>query len=319
MYKRQVEFNAPELNFGNQLDGSPNPPELSILTNGGTVPLEISSLGIVGTNASDFSQSNNCPTSPQMLAAGANCSITVTFSPSLAGAESAAISFTDNAANSPQGVNLAGTGEEPVASPSPQMVSFGNQPEGTTSAQHVVTLSNTGNLALNISLVTMGGADAAQFAIKGEDTCTNPAMVQPGANCSIGIAFAPQSTGNFNAQLQFTDNAGNAASASQIISLSGAGVPPSAAVNLAPTSLIFSSQIVGTTSGPQTVTLANTGSLTLQISTISLTGTNASEFAFGPGTGCPLGGGAIAVSAQFSIKMCIRDRARTPRAVLGSI
>ncbi len=298
-----VEFNAPELNFGNQLDGSPNPPELSILTNGGTVPLEISSLGIVGTNASDFSQSNNCPISPQMLAAGANCSITVTFSPSVAGVESAAISFTDNAANSPQGVNLAGTGEEPVASPSPQMVSFGNQPEGTTSAQHVVTLSNTGNLALNISLVTMGGADAAQFAIKGEDTCTNPAMVQPGANCSIGIAFAPQSTGNFNAQLQFTDNAGNAASASQIISLSGAGVPPSAAVNLAPTSLIFSSQIVGTTSGPQTVTLANTGSLTLQISTISLTGTNASEFAFGPGTGCPLGGGAIAVSAQFSINV----------------
>jgi hypothetical protein len=298
-----VEFNAPELNFGNQLDGSPNPPELSILTNGGTVPLEISSLGIVGTNASDFSQSNNCPTSPQMLAAGANCSITVTFSPSLAGAESAAISFTDNAANSPQGVNLAGTGEEPVASPSPQMLSFGNQPEGTTSAQHVVTLSNTGNLALNISLVTVGGPDVAQFAIKGEDTCTNPPMVQPGGSCSIGIAFEPQTTGNFNAQLQFTDNAGNAASATQTVPLSGVGVPPSAAANLAPTSLTFPAQIVGTTSGPQTVTLGNTGSLTLQISTISLTGTNASEFAFGPGTNCPVNGGTMAVSAECSINV----------------
>jgi hypothetical protein len=298
-----VEFNAPDLNFGNQLDGSPNPPELSILTNGGTVPLEISSLAIVGTNASDFSQSNNCPISPQMLAAGANCSITVTFSPSVAGVESAAISFTDNAANSPQGVILAGTGEEPVASPSPQMVSFGNQPEGTTSAQHVVTLSNTGNLALNISLVTMGGADAAQFAIKGEDTCTNPPVVQPGASCSIGIAFAPQTTGNFNAQLLFTDNAGNGASASQIISLSGAGVPPSAAVNLAPTSLTFPAQIVANTSGPQTVTLTNTGSLSLQLSTISLAGTNASEFTLAPGTSCPLNGGTLAANAQCSVNV----------------
>jgi hypothetical protein len=298
-----VEFNAPELNFGNQLDGSPNPPELSILTNGGTVPLEISSLGIVGTNAGDFSQSNNCPTLPQTLAAGANCSITVTFSPSVAGAESAAISFTDNAANSPQGVNLLGTGEEPVASPSPQMVSFGNQPEGTTSVQHVVALSNTGNLALNISLVTMGGPNAAQFAIKGEDTCTNPPMVQPGASCSIGIAFAPQTTGNFNAQLQFVDNAGNAAGVTQSVPLSGTGVLPSPAVNLAPTSLTFPAQIVANTSGPQTVTLTNTGSLSLQLSTISLAGTNASEFAFEPGTSCPSNGGTLAANAQCSVNV----------------
>jgi hypothetical protein len=298
-----VEFNAPELNFGNQLDGSPNPPELSILTNGGTVPLEISSLGIVGTNAGDFSQSNNCPTLPQTLAAGANCSITVTFSPSVAGAESAAISFTDNAANSPQGVNLLGTGEEPVASPSPQMVSFGNLPEGTTSVQHVVALSNTGNLALNISLVTMGGRNAAQFAIKGEDTCTNPPMVQPGASCSIGIAFAPQTTGNFNAQLQFVDNAGNAAGVTQSVPLSGTGVLPSPAVNLAPTSLTFPAQIVANTSGPQTVTLTNTGSLSLQLSTISLAGTNASEFAFEPGTSCPSNGGTLAANAQCSVNV----------------
>ena len=296
-----VEFNAPVLNFDNQLVGSPNPPQLSILTNGGTVPLEITSLGIAGTNANDFSQSNNCPISPQTLAAGANCSITVTFAPSIAGAESAALSFTDNAPGSPQSVNLAGTGEEPLASPSPQSVSFGNQPTGSTSAQQVVTLGNAGNLALNISLVGLSGADAAQFAIKGVDTCTNPPTVQPGGSCSIGIAFAPQTTGNFSASIQFTDNAGNAASAVQSVPLSGAGVPPSAAVSLAPTSLAFSPQSVGTTSAPQTVALANTGTLSLQISTISFTGANASEFAFASGTSCPISGGTLAAGAQCSV------------------
>ncbi len=296
-----VEFNAPELNFQNQLVGSPEITQLSILTNGGTVPLEITSLGIAGTNANDFSQSNNCPISPQTLAAGGNCSITVTFAPSIAGAESAALSFTDNAPGSPQSVNLAGTGEEPLASPSPQSVSFGNQPTGSTSAQQVVAISNAGNLALNISLVALSGADPAQFVIRGVDTCTNPPMVQPGGSCSIGIAFAPQSTGSFSAAIQFTDNAGNAASATQIIPLSGTGVPPSPAVSVAPASLTFSAQNVGTTSAPQAVTLANTGSLSLQVSTISFTGANASEFAFAPGTNCPTSGGTLVAGTQCSV------------------
>ena len=141
------------------------------------------------------------------------------------------------------------------------------------------------------------------FAIKGEDTCTNPPMVQPGASCSIGIAFAPQTTGNFNAQLQFVDNAGNAAGVTQSVPLSGTGVLPSPAVNLAPTSLTFPAQIVANTSGPQTVTLTNTGSLSLQLSTISLAGTNASEFAFEPGTSCPSNGGTLAANAQCSVNV----------------
>src|SRR3984885_1913902 len=291
-----VSFNAPELNFGNQLDGSPNPPELSILTNAGTVPLEISSLGIFGTNASDFSQSNNCPISPQMLAAGTTCSITVTFSPSTAGAESAALSFTDNAANSPQGVDLVGIGQEPVVSASPQLVSFGNQPEGKASAQQVVTLSNTGNLALDISNISLSGPDNTQFNIMGNYSCAGVPIVQPGASCSIGIVFEPQTTGNFNASLQITDNAGNVASTTQVVPLSGIGVPPSPAVNLAPASLIFTSQIVGTTSDPQTLTMTNTGSLPLQISSISLTGMNATAFAVA--SNCP---GTLAPNAQCTL------------------
>jgi len=50
------------------------------------------------------------------------------------------------------------------------------------------------------------------------------------------------------------------------------------ATTLAPNSIIFSGQLVGTTSDPQTVTLTNSGTKTLSIGGISFTGTNATSF-----------------------------------------
>src|SRR4029077_19023287 len=49
-------------------------------------------------------------------------------------------------------------------------------------------------------------------------------------------------------------------------------------VSLSKTSLTFADQLVGTSSASQTVTLSNTSGLTLNISSITLTGTNATDF-----------------------------------------
>ena len=48
--------------------------------------------------------------------------------------------------------------------------------------------------------------------------------------------------------------------------------------SLSKTSLTFAPQTVGTISAPQTVTLTNTGTLTLTISSVAVTGTNASDY-----------------------------------------
>ncbi len=296
-----VSFNAPQLNFGNQLVGSANPPETSQITNAGTLPLAIGSVTIVGTNAGDFSQSDDCPIAPSLLAVGANCAITVTFSPSLAGSESAALSFADNAPGSPQSVNLNGTGEEPVASETPAIVAFGNQAVGTVN-QQVVTLTNSGNLALSITNVILTGPDVAQFGYGGLDTCGN-APLQQGASCMVGVDFQPTMTGSFSAQLQFTDNTGNAPGSIQSIQVSGIGVTAAPGVSVAPAVLTFSSQVVGTTSGPQTISMTNTGSLAAQVSTISIAGSNAPEFAFASGSNCPIGGGTLAASASCNVNV----------------
>jgi len=54
---------------------------------------------------------------------------------------------------------------------------------------------------------------------------------------------------------------------------------PTPGVSLNPTSLDFGTVQVGTPSSPQTVTVTNSGSASLTISTIAISGTNASDFA----------------------------------------
>lgn len=57
----------------------------------------------------------------------------------------------------------------------------------------------------------------------------------------------------------------------------GNGAAAGPAVSLAPASLTFSSQAVGTTSGAQTLTLTHAGDATLTITSLAVTGTNASS------------------------------------------
>src|SRR5205814_1022856 len=79
------------------------------LKNSGTGSLTISSIGLTGTNAGDFAQTNTCPSSSSTLAPGASCTISVTFTPTATGSRSASVTITDNAAGSPQSVSLSGS------------------------------------------------------------------------------------------------------------------------------------------------------------------------------------------------------------------
>jgi len=82
------------------------------LSNTGNAVLSITSLAIGGGNSSDFAETaDTCGSS---VVAGGNCTIGITFTPSLAGAETASITFTDNAGSGPQSVALSGTGAHDV-------------------------------------------------------------------------------------------------------------------------------------------------------------------------------------------------------------
>jgi hypothetical protein len=98
-----VSVTPASLTFGSQSVGTTSVPQAVTLSNTGSATLAIWSIGAAG----DFAQSNTCGTS---LAAGASCAVSVTFTPTAAGARTGSLSIANNAATSPQAVALTGTG-----------------------------------------------------------------------------------------------------------------------------------------------------------------------------------------------------------------
>ncbi|HXJ91937.1 MAG TPA: choice-of-anchor D domain-containing protein [Terriglobia bacterium] len=276
-----VSLNPLSIAFGNQTINTTSAARTVTLTNSGSATLNISSIAITGTNPHHFTQTNTCGSS---LSAGVSCTISVTFVPQATQALSAKVTVTDNAPNSPQSVSLSGTGVSvPVVGLSPTSLAFGNVAVGAASAVQTVTLTNTGTAALAISSVALTGTNVGAFVEN--NTCG--ASVSAGAHCTISVKMQPPSGGSKSAAITIADNA---AGSPHAIGLSGTAVQPT--VSLSPSALTFSSQAVGTRSAAQTVTLTNTSSLTVSITSVALGGTNPTAFTMSKTCGSTLSAGA---------------------------
>ncbi|MBV9081671.1 MAG: choice-of-anchor D domain-containing protein, partial [Acidobacteriaceae bacterium] len=102
-----VSLSTANVTFTGQNTGTTSATQPVTLSNTGTAALTISGIALNGTNAADFKESDTCGTS---VAANANCTITISFTPSIVGSESASIAISDNAAGSPHMIALNGTG-----------------------------------------------------------------------------------------------------------------------------------------------------------------------------------------------------------------
>ena len=98
---------AKALRFGDVPVGTASTTLSTTLRNRGAMPFAIDSITLTGTNAKYYSQASNCPAA---LAAGASCSIGVTFAPVVAGSKSAKLSIATSATATPLSVSLSGTG-----------------------------------------------------------------------------------------------------------------------------------------------------------------------------------------------------------------
>ncbi|MBI4166994.1 MAG: choice-of-anchor D domain-containing protein, partial [Acidobacteria bacterium] len=248
------------LDFGDQGVGITSSYQSVRVGNAGSAALNITSITASGDFAIDAS--TTCMVGAP-VDAGGNCTLNVSFTPGSLGALTGSISIEDNAAGSPHALALSGTGvpPAPLVSLSPGFLDFGSLLVGTTSSAQTVLLTNTGDATLNISGITVGG----DFAITSNFCGTSLA---PAENCTISVTFTPTYPGTRDGTLSVADNAANSP---QTVELSGTGVGP--VVQLVPgVSLTFSSQLVGTTSVAQTVTVNNTGNSTLNISGITVSG-----------------------------------------------
>jgi len=286
--------------FGSQALQSSASAQAIVLSNSGSASLIITGIALGGANPGDFSITTTCNGS---VAAGAVCSINVTFAPTALGARTATLTVSDNAGNissSTQLVFLAGNGVPavPTISLSPTSLAFGNQALGSSSPAQVVFLSDVGaGAALSISSVSVGGANSGDFGVS--STCQG--SLASGASCSLSVTFLPTAAGQRNATVTITDNSGGISGSTQIVSLTGTGIGV-ALPTLSPSgSLAFGSQVLGTVSSAQTVTLSNLGTSTLTVSSILIGGSNGSSFESSNNCGNTLAPGATcAISVTFA-------------------
>src|SRR5439155_141703 len=242
-----------------------------------------------GTNASAFAQNHTCGAS---LAAGASCTISLTFTPAATGPAAATLTVADSATGSPQSAALTGAGVTSTVSLSPTSLTFANQTVGTTSAAQFSTLTNSGTTTITISSFAISG----DFAFAGLGTCGT--SLAAGTSCTTSVNFKPTATGTRTGSVTITDSA---TGSPQTISLTGSGVSSSTpAASLSPASLSFGNQTVGASSAAQSSTLSNTGTAALSISGIAITGTNSGDFIQTHTCGASLAAGtSCTISATF--------------------
>jgi trimeric autotransporter adhesin len=247
---RVVSLSNTQLVFGGQLINTSSLAQTVVFTNSGSSAVNITS--IVATP--NFADTTNCSGS---IAAGASCSVNVSFTPTTAGPLSGTLTITDTAG--PQVITALGQGVRPSLAVAPSFVIFGAQVVGTTSLAQTLTATNTGTVDLTLNPITV----STNFSESDQCLTTLP----PGASCSISLSFSPTSTGTLSGSLVISDTSGLS---STLATVSGQSTLPG--LTAAPSTLSFGSLPVGTASQAQTVTVWNTGAAPLEIGNVGATG-----------------------------------------------
>jgi hypothetical protein len=103
-----VSLSPGSLNYGNQTVGTSSSSQQITITNEGSATIRFYEIALGGANPGDFAKSSTCGNT---LAAGANCTVSVTFKPTATGTRTASLLFSDNGGGNLQSIGLTGTGQ----------------------------------------------------------------------------------------------------------------------------------------------------------------------------------------------------------------
>jgi hypothetical protein len=277
-----------------------SPAQYATLTNAGATALVID--GISTTDPADFPVSSNCAST---LAAGTSCQISVSFTPATSGTFSALLSVTDGTPASTQSVLLtgdtsSGPGPGAGAAVSPSALYF----VGSTTLSENAVLTNTGVSTLNITAIA--AAEPTDFAVLSNCEATLAA----GAFCVINVVFTPTADGTVTSTINITDSASTSPQAIALTGTSGPDDGPGAMVS--PGALYFEEG-----SPAQDVTLSNTGTSALAISSITVSNPGSDTTnGYATSTTC---GASLAAGASCTITVSQTNNGGTPTSTLSII
>lgn len=250
--------------------------------------IQIESIKGDGTTQDPLSASQNCIGA---LDDGSTCSVAVAFTPQLPGNLTGTVTITDTSSTSPHIITGIGTGYMGEGQSAAQSLTFAATAVGQSSAAQTTLFNNIGNLQLNVSGITVTG-DFSET-----DNCSGGINV--GTSCAINVTFKPTQGGARTGTLSVADDG---AGSPHVVTLTGSASGP--AVTLSPASLSFGSQATGITSAAQTVTLTNTGSSALAVTSVAASGD------FSATSNC---GASVASGANCSIAVTFKPTASGSR------
>jgi sugar lactone lactonase YvrE len=173
------------LNLGQWALGSTSSALPDTFSSTGGEDLSLTGITFSGTNSADFAQTNTCGSTPATISPDVNCTISVTFTPSVYGPESATMNIADNATGSPQKVTLTGSGPNFSISASPNTLTVVHGAAGNST----ITLTPQAKFSQTVA-VSCTGAPA-------NSTCTlNPTSVDvpPGSSATTALTIQTTST-----------------------------------------------------------------------------------------------------------------------------
>ena len=185
---------------------------------------------------------------------------------------------------------------------------------GAKSPPQAFTIENTGSAALKITSIKVSGLNSPDFRLTNK--CGISLAV--GKSCQISVTFAP-STGL--PEIAYVSISNNAVGSPHNIRVIGTGNGPSVVVN--PGYVAFGREDIGIASAAQTITVANSGSLPVDVSGITITGTNSNLFSqsndcstIQVNSNCTINVNfRPQVTGQFSASLNIEDNAGGPQQV----
>jgi hypothetical protein len=317
-----LSFSPSSLTFASEGVFVADDPMIVTVHNNAATTQNISAVavGSVGEPTDFILNRNNCT----YLTAYESCSFAIQFQPTGTGPRTGIVDIVDSSWGTAGGVghvDLSGTGVWATATVSnanitDNVLNFPVEGVLAPSAPQYVTVTNAGSVPLYISGIGVTGAESTDFSIQA-GTCINlltnsyPFVVGIGQSCSFGVSFDPSSASTRETNVVVDDNTIGTQTQLQA---QGTGAYTTDTVNgtaqsADPVDVDLGSTSITGEGDSTTITIANTGSVTLAFTGASISGINADEFSVKASTTCAGSGIEVAVANSCTVEILFNPAA----------
>jgi hypothetical protein len=222
--EQNIQLNPTALDFGEQPVGTPATQSIEI-SNTGNLDLTLTSIALSDDGGGVFAIVSGGTAGT--LAPGAAQTVEIEFTPSAGGAFTGELTIESNDPDAGT-VTAALSGDGAAADialggdAADQELDYGAVDVGNTATQTVEITNESGIADLEITALTIGGANAGDFSITSGQTA--PLTIAPGGTEVLDVQYAPSAAGARSATLTIESN--DPDEAQVVVDLVGGGAPP---------------------------------------------------------------------------------------------